>query len=189
MKILIATVLTLAVTSAGTPLSAQEQDPNADQQLQQQQQDIQQQLDQQRQEAQQQADEQRRQQEQQQQEQQQQDQQQQQQTQQQGQQQPTASQLMNKQVYDSSGNELGTVKNVSVKQEDGKVKHIVIGIGGFLGMGEKNVLVPWERVQMRQDRIVINADRNRLENAPEGSVNDENWKRQSYQYWGVQYQK
>jgi hypothetical protein len=56
-------------------------------------------------------------------------------------------------LYNAQGNELGDVERV-VQGQDGK-QFIVIGAGGFLGIGERNVAIPTDRVAMQGDRLVI----------------------------------
>ena len=49
-------------------------------------------------------------------------------------------------VYDPSDNKVGDVKDVLLSQ-DGKVSALIISVGGFLGMGEKDVAVPFNAVK------------------------------------------
>ena len=65
----------------------------------------------------------------------------------------TVAQLNALNLYNAQGNELGDVEHV-IRGQDGKTS-IVIGHGGFLGLGEKQVAIPLEQVAMRGDRLVI----------------------------------
>ncbi len=49
-------------------------------------------------------------------------------------------------VYDPSNNKVGEVEDVLVSQ-DGKISALIIGVGGFLGIGEKDVAVPFNSVK------------------------------------------
>ena len=49
-------------------------------------------------------------------------------------------------VYDPSNNKIGEIKDVLLSP-DGKVNALIIGVGGFLGMGEKDVAVPFTAVK------------------------------------------
>ena len=49
-------------------------------------------------------------------------------------------------VYDPSNNKIGEVKDVLVTQ-DGKISALIVSVGGFLGMGEKDVAVPFTSVK------------------------------------------
>jgi predicted outer membrane protein/sporulation protein YlmC with PRC-barrel domain len=56
-------------------------------------------------------------------------------------------------LYNARGNELGDVERV-VQGQDGK-QYLVVGAGGFLGIGERDIAVPTDRVAMQGDRLVI----------------------------------
>ncbi len=49
-------------------------------------------------------------------------------------------------VYDPSNSKIGEIKDVLLSQ-DGKVNALIVGVGGFLGMGEKDVAVPFAAVK------------------------------------------
>mgnify|MGYP000347920169 CR=1 FL=1 len=66
---------------------------------------------------------------------------------------------------------IGDVNDLVVAK-DGSIDAVVIGVGGFLGMGEKNVAVPFESLQWQTDEdgqpvLYLAATRDQLENAPE----------------------
>jgi sporulation protein YlmC with PRC-barrel domain len=56
-------------------------------------------------------------------------------------------------VDNARGNNLGEVSDVVLDQKN--QFHLVIGFGGFLGMGEREVIVPGDRVALSRDRVVI----------------------------------
>src|SRR3954452_18620107 len=49
-------------------------------------------------------------------------------------------------VYDPGDNKIGEIMDVLVER-DGKVTGLIVGVGGFLGMGEKDVAVPFNAIQ------------------------------------------
>jgi sporulation protein YlmC with PRC-barrel domain len=49
-------------------------------------------------------------------------------------------------VYDTSKNKIGSVDDVLIDKQ-GKVTALMVGVGGFLGMGEKDVAVPFAAVK------------------------------------------
>jgi len=51
-------------------------------------------------------------------------------------------------VYDPSDNKIGDIKDVLLSQ-DGSVSTLIISVGGFLGMGEKDVAVPFSAVKQK----------------------------------------
>ena len=55
-------------------------------------------------------------------------------------------------VYDPNDKKIGEVKDVLV-DKSGKVTSLIIGVGGFLGAGEKDVAVPFElRARHQQEQ-------------------------------------
>jgi putative membrane protein len=58
----------------------------------------------------------------------------------------TAQALIGRTVENERGENLGDINNV-ILNEKGDVKAVTIGVGGFLGIGEKNVGVPFEALQ------------------------------------------
>jgi hypothetical protein len=81
-----------------------------------------------------------------------------------------ASKLINTTVYSVANENIGDIKDVVIGR-DGKVYGVIIGVGGFLGLGEKDVLVPLDRIEVVRDdnnnlRYVITVSRQELEGAP-----------------------
>jgi putative membrane protein len=60
----------------------------------------------------------------------------------------TAQALIGRTVENEQGESLGDINNV-ILNEKGDVKAVTIGVGGFLGIGEKNVGVPFEALQFK----------------------------------------
>ena len=57
-----------------------------------------------------------------------------------------ASKLMGVDVYGSDNQKIGDVDEL-ILGKDGKIEAIVVGIGGFLGIGQKDVAIPYDQVQ------------------------------------------
>jgi sporulation protein YlmC with PRC-barrel domain len=73
-------------------------------------------------------------------------------------------------IYDQGDNKIGEVKDVLV-DKDGKIVALVVGAGGFLGMGEKDVAVPFNAVSFKtKDNnkwwAVMNTTKDALKSAP-----------------------
>ena len=81
----------------------------------------------------------------------------------------SANDYIGKTVYDQAGNNIGEVNDLIVSG-DGNVEAVILGVGGFLGIGEKDVAVNTQAVQMVQDgdntRLVVQATKEALESAP-----------------------
>jgi sporulation protein YlmC with PRC-barrel domain len=71
-------------------------------------------------------------------------------------------------VYDPQESKIGDIDDVLVDSA-GKVTGLVIGVGGFLGAGEKNVIVPYSAVKKtkKNDKwwLTINETKDDLKNA------------------------
>ena len=79
-----------------------------------------------------------------------------------------AAELIGDSVENSAGDVLGDIETLVVA-DDGAIEHVILGVGGFLGIGEKEVALPWDRftVQPEEDRIVADFTREELEAMPE----------------------
>ncbi len=77
--------------------------------------------------------------------------------------------LWHKSVYNSAGQAIGDLNDLVI-DKDGKIAAVVIGVGGFLGLGEKNVAVDFDQLQnnggVSPNRIVLNWSEQDLRNAP-----------------------
>ena len=72
-------------------------------------------------------------------------------------------------VYDPGDNKIGEIMDVLVER-DGKVTGLIIGVGGFLGMGEKDVAVPFNAVRVTSKDnnkwyLVMNSTKDALKSA------------------------
>ena len=77
----------------------------------------------------------------------------------------TAEALIGRTVENDQGDNLGDINNVIIN-EKGDVVAVVIGVGGFLGIGEKNVGVPFEALDFRAvDPAEKRADKTKDEKA------------------------
>lgn len=65
----------------------------------------------------------------------------------------TAGRLEGMSVENAQGNSLGTVEQVLIAGNDDH--HIVIAYGGFLGIGQRSVSLPLDRVHLRSDTLII----------------------------------
>jgi hypothetical protein len=82
-----------------------------------------------------------------------------------------ASDLLGTQVYNAENQSLGEINDMLLAQ-DGRLKAVVVGVGGFLGLAEWDVAVPWEAFQVSrgddQDLTLrLEVSREQLEQAPE----------------------
>jgi hypothetical protein len=88
-----------------------------------------------------------------------------------------ASDLMGATVYSPNDETIGDISDLIVKQ-DGMITGVVIGVGGFLGIGQKNVALDLKSFSMTPEedgdmRLVLNSTREELEAAPEFKTAEE----------------
>ena len=57
-----------------------------------------------------------------------------------------ASRLMGVDVYGSDNQKIGDIDEILVER-DGRIQAVVVGIGGFLGIGQKEVAIPFAQLQ------------------------------------------
>lgn len=62
--------------------------------------------------------------------------------------------IIGKSVFNENDEKIGDVNDVVIAS-DGQSMYVLIGAGGFLGMGEKNVAVPFDRVSRTDDRMLL----------------------------------
>src|SRR5215813_7098399 len=79
--------------------------------------------------------------------------------------------LIGAKVRNPEGREIGSLKNLMIDPKQGKTNSVSMSIGGFIGMGEKTVLVPWDGVTVGRDgqRLVVTVPSSVLEQAPSAS--------------------
>lgn len=86
-----------------------------------------------------------------------------------------SSKLVGLTVYNSANEKVGDINDL-VLGPDGKISNAVIGVGGFLGLGEKLVAVAFSDLQLNRDadgtmRVTINSTKEALESAPDYKYN------------------
>ena len=82
-----------------------------------------------------------------------------------------ASNLLNASVYGPNDSTIGEIEDILLKS-DGKIEGLVVSVGGFLGLGEKNVALKMDRFKVMpqadgQARITVSATEDELRKAPE----------------------
>lgn len=81
-----------------------------------------------------------------------------------------ASELIGTKVHTSGDEEVGPVSDLIIDQ-NGQVVAVIVGVGGFLGMGEKDVAIGWDDVTTSGTadarELRIDVTREELRSAPE----------------------
>jgi CBS domain-containing protein len=99
-------------------------------------------------------------------------------------------------VLDVSGEELGTVNDLFIDEQEQKVRFLEVSSGGFLGLGATKFLLPVEAItRLSVDEVYINQSRERVAGAPryDPTLVEERYVSDVYShygylpYWGPDY--
>ena len=75
----------------------------------------------------------------------------------------------NQTVYDNRDNKIGDVNDLLL-DKSGKINAVIVGVGGFLGVGEKNVAVPFSSLKVADKNgsryLVLETTKEALQTAP-----------------------
>jgi sporulation protein YlmC with PRC-barrel domain len=83
-------------------------------------------------------------------------------------------QIIGKTLYGANGEEIGEVDNVVMAQGGGP--EAVVGVGGFLGVGERDITIPLAQIRMDGDRLTTSMTKESI-----GAVQP--YERGRYQDW------
>jgi sporulation protein YlmC with PRC-barrel domain len=95
-------------------------------------------------------------------------------------------------VISSDGEDIGKVKDIMLDVRSGRVAYAVLSSGGFLGIGDKLLAIPWHALMLDTERkcFVLNMTAERVRNAPGfdkdhwPSMADQTWATSVHQYYG-----
>ena len=71
-------------------------------------------------------------------------------------------------VRNEQGRDVGEIDNLLIDTQTGRISHVVVAVGGFMGVGEKKVVVPWSDLAIASDgkRSIATLSQGKLETAP-----------------------
>src|SRR5271163_2491096 len=103
----------------------------------------------------------------------------------------SASTLVKDDVYNRLNEKVGSIQEIMIDVQTGRVAYTVLSVGGFLGMGDRLFAIPWRALTLDEDRkcFVMDIDKKRLENAPGFDKNNwpdmanPSWDRDVQVYW------
>jgi sporulation protein YlmC with PRC-barrel domain len=76
--------------------------------------------------------------------------------------------LIGQNIVNANGDTIGEVEGVVI-DKDGTIRHVIAGVGGFLGLGEKHVALKWDELAITENgqRVVANVTKEQLEALPD----------------------
>ena len=83
----------------------------------------------------------------------------------------SAAKLMGKSVLNSAGESVGDINDLRI-DSSGKIDGVIVGVGGFLGLGEKNVALPFDQLAFARNadgdlKVTAKVTKESLQSAPE----------------------
>ncbi|KTA84428.1 PRC-barrel domain-containing protein [Aeromonas salmonicida] len=105
----------------------------------------------------------------------------------------SASTLNGDDVYNPSGEKLGSIKELMLDIDNGRVCYAVLSFGGFLSLGEKLFAVPWRALKVDTEKkcFVMDTDEEQMKNAPGFDSNswpdmaDTSWEKSINNYYNT----
>lgn len=81
------------------------------------------------------------------------------------------SNLIGMDVRNAQGENVGEIDDILIGK-DGKVSYAIVSVGGFLGVGERHVQVPFSELQIQPDgrQVTYNTTKDALKQQPEYKV-------------------
>ncbi len=85
-----------------------------------------------------------------------------------------ASRVIGTNVYNTAGENIGTIQDVMLDKTSNGIMFAVIGFGGFLGIGEKYHAVPWSVLDYEPSHggYVVPFTKEQLKAAPAHSIDE-----------------
>lgn len=91
-------------------------------------------------------------------------------------------------VFDEEGEQIGSVEDLYVDEEERKVRFLDVAAGGFLGIGEKHFLIPVEAVtEVSDNSLKVDHSREKVVDSPPfdtSVVPQASYQRDIYDYYG-----
>lgn len=104
-----------------------------------------------------------------------------------------ASEVIGMNVKSVSDQKIGDIKDLGIDLPAGRVTFAILGAGGFVGVGEKDYVLPPNAFTLGSDKksLVSDMDKEKLKNSPQFNNNwtqlsDRRFAAQIYQYYGKQ---
>ncbi len=111
-----------------------------------------------------------------------------------------ASKLEGRNIENASGEKVGDIQQIVFDTQNGRVAYVAVSMGGFLGVGDKLVAVPWEAINVRSstsggagagsgseregdEKLILETSKDKLSAAPEFKSGDESWREMSDPNW------
>jgi sporulation protein YlmC with PRC-barrel domain len=94
-----------------------------------------------------------------------------------------AERMIGRTVVNASNEKVGEIDSVLI-DSDGRARYVVVGVGGFLGVGERDVAIRWDALSFanNNEKVIVNATKDQLSALPAHRFPDPSWKGKVYAY-------
>lgn len=105
-----------------------------------------------------------------------------------------ASKLDGDTVYSADGDDVGKIKEIMLDMNSGRIAYVVLSSGGFLGIGDKLLAIPWRAFAMDSERksLQLSISTEKIKNAPGfdkdswPSMTNRAWANSVHEYYGTE---
>jgi hypothetical protein len=89
--------------------------------------------------------------------------------------------LIGRKIQDAQNETIGQITSIYIGP-DGHVDSVLVGVGGFLGLGEREVKIAWSDLHVENygEKVMVNMTRDELKAKPEYKYNDTSWRGQVF---------
>jgi sporulation protein YlmC with PRC-barrel domain len=92
---------------------------------------------------------------------------------------PTADtrKLIGRNIKNAEGETIGEIKSIYINK-DGRVDSVMVSVGGFLGVGDREVRIAWSDLKITDngEKVMVNMTRDELKAKPEYRYKNEAWR-------------
>lgn len=89
--------------------------------------------------------------------------------------------LIGRNVKNAQDETIGEIKSIYI-DKSGKVDSVMVGVGGFLGMGDREVRIAWSDLKISDngEKVMVNMTKEDLKAKPEYKYSNESWRGQVF---------
>ena len=89
--------------------------------------------------------------------------------------------LIGRNIKNADGDTIGEIKSIYINK-DGKVDSVMVGVGGFLGVGDREVRIAWSDLKITDngEKVMVNMTKDELKAKPEYRYKNESWRGQVF---------
>ena len=80
----------------------------------------------------------------------------------------SSSALIGTMVKNTQGEELGKIQELMIDPQSGRISSAVLSFGGVLGINEKRIEIPWDKLQvgLGKKELIVEMDKEQLQSTP-----------------------